>query len=116
MREACTRPGRVAAWGRARGNIYGYANYDELRDNPAVDIVYVILPNSMHAEYTIRGFEAGKQVLCEKPTAPSVEECQRMIDAGRGGARGHAGDQGDRGVGADGCAGEGREVTRRNRR
>ncbi|UQA56849.1 Gfo/Idh/MocA family protein [Polyangium aurulentum] len=64
-------------------NLYGYDNYDTLKDNPAVDIIYIILPNSMHAEYTIRGFEAGKHVLCEKPMAPSIEECQRMIDAGK---------------------------------
>lgn len=64
-------------------NIYNYQNYDTLRDNPEVDVVYIILPNGMHAEYTIRGAQAGKHVMCEKPMANSVAECQAMIDAAR---------------------------------
>jgi predicted dehydrogenase len=62
-------------------NIYNYENYDTIRDNPEVDVIYIVLPNSMHAEYTIRGSQAGKHVLCEKPMAISVTECQQMIDA-----------------------------------
>lgn len=62
-------------------NIYTYSNYDSIKDNPEVDVVYVILPNSMHAEYTVRGARAGKHVMCEKPMATSVAECQQMIDA-----------------------------------
>ena len=53
-------------------NIYNYENYDTIKDNPDIDIVYVVLPNSMHAEYTIRAAKAGKHVLCEKPMAVSV--------------------------------------------
>src|SRR6202008_870338 len=52
-------------------NIYNYQNYDSIKDNPEVDIIYVVLPNSMHAEYTIRGAQAGKHVLSEKPMATS---------------------------------------------
>ena len=62
--------------------IYNYQNYDTLRENPEVDVIYIVLPNSMHAEYTIRGFQAGKNVLTEKPMAVSPAECQSMIDAG----------------------------------
>jgi len=62
---------------------YSYANFDSIRDNPDVDIVYVILPNSMHAEYTIRAAKAGKHVLCEKPMAVSSAECEAMIAACR---------------------------------
>jgi hypothetical protein len=47
-------------------NIYNYQNYDSLRDNPEVDIIYIVLPNGMHAEYTIRAAKAGKHVLCER--------------------------------------------------
>jgi predicted dehydrogenase len=54
-----------------------------LRDNPAVDAVYIALPNSMHCEFTIRAAEAGKHVLCEKPMAISSAECRRMIEACR---------------------------------
>ena len=62
-------------------SIYSYADFDRIRDNPDVDIVYVCLPNSMHAEYTIRAARAGKHVMCEKPMAVSVAECEAMIAA-----------------------------------
>jgi predicted dehydrogenase len=61
--------------------IYNYENYDTIRDNPEVDVIYIVLPNSMHAEYTIRGAQAGKNVLSEKPMANSPAECKAMIDA-----------------------------------
>lgn len=64
-------------------NIYNYQNYDTIKDNPEVDVIYIVLPNSMHAEYTIRGFQAGKHVLCEKPMATSVADCEAMIAAGK---------------------------------
>jgi predicted dehydrogenase len=64
-------------------NVYSYEDYDKLRDNPEVDIIYIVLPNSMHAEYTIRGVKAGKHVLCEKPMATSVADCEAMIAAAK---------------------------------
>jgi predicted dehydrogenase len=64
-------------------NIYNYQNYDSIKDNPEVDIIYIVLPNGMHAEYTIRGLQAGKHVLSEKPMANTPAECQAMIDAAR---------------------------------
>jgi glucose-fructose oxidoreductase len=64
-------------------SIYTYQTFDGIRDNPDVDVVYVILPNSMHAEYTIRAARAGKHVLCEKPMAVSSKECEAMIAACR---------------------------------
>ena len=64
-------------------NIYNYENYGTIKDNPEVDIIYIVLPNFMHAEYTIRGFQAGKHVLTEKPMAATPADCQQMIDAGR---------------------------------
>jgi predicted dehydrogenase len=62
-------------------HIYDYTTFDRLRDDPEVDVVFIVLPNSLHAEYTIRAANAGKHVLCEKPMANSVEECRQMIDA-----------------------------------
>ncbi|PYV45239.1 MAG: glucose-fructose oxidoreductase, partial [Acidobacteria bacterium] len=64
-------------------NIYNYQNYDSIKDNPDVDVIYIVLPNGMHAEYTVRGLQAGKHVLCEKPMANTPAECQQMVDAGR---------------------------------
>jgi predicted dehydrogenase len=68
-------------------NIYNYQNYDSIKDNPEVDIIYIVLPNSMHAEYTVRGFQAGKHVLTEKPMANTPADCQKMIDAGHAAGR-----------------------------
>src|SRR6266567_1303640 len=70
-------------YGVSPKSIYNYQNYDSIKDNPDVDVIYIVLPNGMHAEYTVRGFQAGKHVLCEKPMANSPEECQQMIDAGK---------------------------------
>jgi predicted dehydrogenase len=62
-------------------NIYDYGNFDTLKNNPDIDVVYIVLPNAMHAEYSVRAAQAGKHVLCEKPMATSVRDAQRMIDA-----------------------------------
>jgi glucose-fructose oxidoreductase len=68
-------------------NIYTYETYDRLADNPAIDVIYVVLPNNMHAEFTIRALKAGKHVLCEKPMANTPEECERMIAAAKTASR-----------------------------
>jgi predicted dehydrogenase len=73
----------AARYGIDPKNIYNYQNYDSIKNNPEVDIIYIVLPNCMHAEYTIRGFHAGKNVLTEKPMACRPADCQKMIDAGR---------------------------------
>ena len=73
----------AARYGVSPKAIYNYQNYDTLKDNPEVDVIYVVLPNSMHAEYTIRGVQAGKHVLSEKPMANTPGDCQAMIDAAR---------------------------------
>lgn len=62
-------------------NIYNYSNFDSIANNPDIDVVYIVLPPSMHAEYSIRAANAGKHVWCEKPMALNVKECQNMIDA-----------------------------------
>ena len=75
---------RVAAQHGIRDEaIYDYASFDRIAQNPEVQVVYIVLPNSMHAEFTIRAARAGKHVLCEKPMATSVAECERMIEACR---------------------------------
>ena len=73
---------RIAAeYGVPAISIYNYENFDEIAHNPAIDAVYVALPNSMHAEYTIRAAKAGKHVLCEKPMSTSVADAEAMIAA-----------------------------------
>lgn len=78
-------PRKEKIWAQKYGipekNIYNYQTYDQIADNEDIDIIYVVLPNNMHAEYTVRAAEAGKHVISEKPMATSVEDCQRMIDA-----------------------------------
>jgi predicted dehydrogenase len=73
----------AAQYGVPDKNIYNYENYDGIRDNPDIDIVYVCLPVFLHAEYTIRGAQAGKHVMCEKPMAINAAECEAMIAACR---------------------------------
>ncbi len=78
-------PAKAEQWKKqfslADKNIYSYSNFDTIADNPDIDVVYVVLPPAMHAEYSIRAAKAGKHVWCEKPMAMTVSECQQMIDA-----------------------------------
>lgn len=68
-------------YGIPAGSIYNYDNFDKIASDETVDIVYIVLPNSMHHEFTIRAAKAGKHVLCEKPMANSAQECREMIAA-----------------------------------
>jgi predicted dehydrogenase len=70
-RRAVSRKYRVPA--------YSYEQYDQCLEQ--VDAVYIALPNSIHAEYSIRAARAGVHVLCEKPMAVTADECEQMIDA-----------------------------------
>lgn len=62
-------------------NIYNYQNFDSIKKNKDIDLVYVVLPNGMHKEYTIRAAKAGKHVIVEKPMALTASDCQEMIEA-----------------------------------
>ena len=77
-------PAKEKSWankyGIAPSNIYNYSNFDTIASNDEIDIVYVVLPNSMHAEFSIRAARAGKHVICEKPMAMNVSECDEIID------------------------------------
>ena len=62
-------------------NIYNYDSFDDIANNQDIDLVYVVLPNLMHKEYTIRAAKAGKHVIVEKPMAITEKDCKEMIDA-----------------------------------
>ncbi|MBL7817075.1 MAG: Gfo/Idh/MocA family oxidoreductase [Saprospiraceae bacterium] len=78
-------PEKAAEWSQRyaipKQNIYNYQNFDTIRHNPDIDIVYIVLPNAMHAEYTIRAAKASKHIICEKPMAMNAAECEQMIRA-----------------------------------
>ncbi len=71
----------AAQYGVKPENCYSYQTYDQIRNNKEVDVIYIVLPNSLHKEYVIRGAKAGKHILCEKPMSISAQECRDMIDA-----------------------------------
>ena len=60
---------------------YSYAQYDDLLNSGTIDAVYIALPNQLHCDYTLRAAKAGVHILCEKPMAVTVAECEQMIAA-----------------------------------
>lgn len=78
-------PSKAESWKKKYNipdkNIYNYQNFENIANNDDIDVVYIVLPPSMHKEYVIRAANAGKHVWCEKPMAITEKECQDMIDA-----------------------------------
>lgn len=78
-------PSKIESWKKKYNipakNCYNYENFDNLKDNPDIDAVYVITPNALHHEQVIRSAKAGKHVICEKPMAISVKQAQEMVEA-----------------------------------
>ncbi len=72
-------------WSRKYGfpakNIWNYDTIHEMAGNPDIDIIYVVTPNALHLEHTLRSAAAGKHVICEKPMAVTVADCDTMISA-----------------------------------
>lgn len=93
--KACTRarvtglisgtPEKLKDWSARFGvpekNCYSYENYDAIADNPDIDAVYIITPNSLHLPHALRVAKAGKHVICEKPMALNAKEGQQMVEA-----------------------------------
>ena len=73
----------AAQYGIAATSCYGYADFVRIRDDAAVQVVYVVLPNALHRDAVVAAAQAGKHVLCEKPMATSVDEAREMVDACR---------------------------------
>ncbi len=81
-------PSKVPEWkkrfpGIKDENIFSYENFDKIAGAKDIDVVYITLPNGLHAEYTIKAAKAGKHVICEKPMANTVEEAEAMLEACR---------------------------------
>ena len=76
-------PAKLKALGRRYRveNLSSYADADKLFDSGVVDAVYIATPNTEHIEWVLRAANSGLHVLCEKPLATSVEDCERMIEA-----------------------------------
>jgi D-xylose 1-dehydrogenase (NADP+, D-xylono-1,5-lactone-forming) len=79
---ASRQPDKGAAYAREWG-IPRVLGYEEMLADAGIDVIYIPLPNSLHAEWTIRAARAGKHVLCEKPLALSVEEVDAVAAAAR---------------------------------
>jgi glucose-fructose oxidoreductase len=79
--------GKGKQWAQQYGfpekNIYAYDKIAAMKDNPDIDIVYVVTPNSLHAQDVIAAAQAGKHVITEKPMGVTVAECDQMIKACR---------------------------------
>jgi hypothetical protein len=74
---------KAAAFAAELGIPRHHASYAALLADPAIEAIYIPLPNDMHCEWAIRCMEAGKHVLCEKPLAMNAAEARRMYDAAR---------------------------------
>lgn len=78
-------PSKIKDWQRKydipEKNCYNYENYDQVKDNPDIDAIYVITPNALHHEGVIRTAKAGKHAICEKPMAINAQKGQEMVDA-----------------------------------
>jgi predicted dehydrogenase len=95
--QTCTRaklvgvvsgtPSKIKDWQQKykipEKNCYNYENFDQLKNNPDIDAVYVITPNALHHDQVIRVAQAGKHAICEKPMAINAKEGQEMVDACR---------------------------------
>ena len=80
---AARDPKRAREFADAHGIPRVVATYDDLINDPELDVIYNPLPNSLHCEWTIAALHAGKHVLCEKPLASNAAEAERMAKAAR---------------------------------
>lgn len=78
-------PSKLTDWQSKYGipakNCYNYENFDQVKNNPDIDAIYVITPNALHHDQVIRVAKAGKHAICEKPMALNAKEGQEMVDA-----------------------------------
>ncbi|MFC7523011.1 Gfo/Idh/MocA family protein [Parapedobacter sp. GCM10030251] len=77
-------PAKLAEWGTKYNvpekNRYNYENFDDIKNNPEIDVVYVTTPNALHHDQVIRVARAGKHAISEKPMALNAKDGQEMVD------------------------------------
>lgn len=77
-------PEKIPVWQKKYGikdaNVYSYETMHKLANNPEVDVIYIVVPTSLHKKYSVIAANAGKHVWCEKPMAMTAEDCQAIID------------------------------------
>lgn len=76
-------PAKLAEFQALFGSFKVHDRYQALLEDPAVDAIYIPLPNSMHREWAIRAMRCGKHVLCEKPLALNSQEAVEMVEVAR---------------------------------
>ncbi|GAB5552928.1 MAG: Gfo/Idh/MocA family oxidoreductase [Saprospiraceae bacterium] len=78
-------PDKIPTWKKKYAipdaNIYNYENMDQIANNEAIDVIYIVTPTGTHAKFAIAAANAGKHVWCEKPMAMNTKDCQAIIDA-----------------------------------
>jgi len=78
-------PSKITTWQTKYGipekNCYNYENFDNIKNNPDIDAVYIITPNALHKDEAIRVARAGKHVICEKPMSINAKDGEQMIAA-----------------------------------
>jgi len=78
-------PSKLKDWqgkyGIPEKNCYNYETYDQIKNNPEIDVVYITTPNALHHDQVIKVASSGKHVICEKPMALNAKEGQEMVDA-----------------------------------
>lgn len=78
-------PSKIPIWQAKYGipekNCYNYENFDNIKNNPDIDAVYIITPNALHKDEAIRVAKAGKHVICEKPMSINAKDGGQMIAA-----------------------------------
>ncbi len=77
-------PDKVKDWQGKYGipdkNVYNYNNFENIKNNPDIDAIYVIVPNFLHKPYALRAATTGKHVICEKPLGRTAKESQDIVD------------------------------------
>ncbi len=80
---ACASRETAAAAERDLPGVLVHRDYRALLARSDIDAVDIVVPNHLHAEVGVAALEAGKDVLLEKPMAPTVEDCDRLLEAAR---------------------------------